>query len=177
MLKPTDAPSSASVSAMVRASRVLVPRRIRAVVAALMGTPSGSFMLDAGTAMSTWIVGDRCSSSTSSSMPFFSRLSAGRRNFTFRISLDTGALFFSSTPLKSDGCCVRGASCAASGVKVNSRMATSVRGIMCLPCAATSCLAPSAPVLLRAECARRRDCRSASTSARRDPRRPRSPRS
>ena len=36
----------------------------------------------------------------------------GRGNFTLRISFETGALFFNWTPVKSVGCCARGASCA-----------------------------------------------------------------
>jgi hypothetical protein len=109
-LNEIEAPRPASASAIARASRVFVPSRIRLPVAALMDEPSGSLRLDAGTAICTWMVGERCSSSTSSSMPFFRRLSLGFGNLTLRISLETGALFFNWTPVKSVGCCARGAS-------------------------------------------------------------------
>src|SRR5688572_4747681 len=102
-------------------------------MAVLMGTPWGSLNEDAGTAISTWIVGERCSSSTSRSMPFFSRASEGRRKAMRRTSLDTGALFLSTTPLKSVGCCGAGASCAATGADARSRIARNRRLFICGP--------------------------------------------
>src|SRR5437762_1618555 len=61
MVKPIEVPRSASVSAICLASRVFVPRRMSAVVAALMGTPSGSFSPEAGMVTWTWMVGGRWS--------------------------------------------------------------------------------------------------------------------
>ena len=101
----SDAPSSASFSAISLELSVLVPRRISAAVASDTPLRSGGLRRSpAGRVMRSEMLGTRWLSTTSSFMPLGSWRSTGRGSFTFSTSFDTGIRFSRTTPASVWGC-------------------------------------------------------------------------